>query len=112
MVNIVDEMYWWVGFDWIKSFGDFEIQCDVVVLLSLFFDLGMEWNYLYLIDVVGWIVELVVGVDFDWYFWEYIFEFLDMVDIGFCVVDSERDCFVLCYYLKGKELKVMFFDDV
>ena len=65
MANTVDEMYRRAGFDWTKSPGDLETQCDVVASLPLLFDPGTEWNYSYSTDVVGRIVELVAGVDLD-----------------------------------------------
>ena len=111
MANTVDEMYRRAGFDWTKSPGDLETQCDVVASLPLLFDPGTEWNYSYSTDVVGRIVELVAGVDLDQYFREHIFEPLDMVDTGFCVADSERDRFASCYYPKGKKLKATLLDD-
>ena len=45
MANAVDEMYRRAGFDWTRSPGDLENQCNVLASLPLLFDPGTEWNY-------------------------------------------------------------------
>ena len=111
MANAVDEMYRRAGFEWTKSPGDLEYQCDLVASLPLLFDPGTEWNYSYSTDVVGRIIELVSGVNLDEYFQRHIFEPLGMVDSGFSVPESESSRFASCYYPAAKTLKATLLDD-
>ena len=111
MANTVDEMYRRAGFEWTKSPGDLERQCDLVASLPLLFDPGTEWNYSYSTDVVGRIIELVSGVNLDEYFQRHIFEPLGMVDSGFSVPESESSRFASCYYPAAKTLKATLLDD-
>ncbi len=111
MANSVDEMYRRAGFEWTKSPGDLENQCNVVASLPLLFDPGTEWNYSYSTDVVGRIVELVAGVGLDQYFQDHIFEPLGMIDTDFSVRDSERERFASCYYPGTKSQKATLLDD-
>ena len=111
MANTVDEMYRRAGFEWTKSPGDLERQCDLVASLPLLFDPGTEWNYSYSTDVVGRIIELVSGVGLDKYFQRHIFEPLGMVDSGFSVPESESSRFASCYYPAAKTLKATLLDD-
>jgi len=111
MANTVDEMYRRAGFEWTKSPGDLENQCNVVASLPLLFDPGTEWNYSCSTDVVGRIVELVAGVTLDQYFQDHIFEPLGMTDSGFSVSESERERFASCYYPDAQSLKATLLDD-
>jgi len=111
MANAVDEMYRRAGFEWTKSPGDLERQCDLVASLPLLFDPGTEWNYSYSTDVVGRIIELVSGVGLDKYFQRHIFEPLGMGDSGFSVPESESSRFASCYYPAAKTLKATLLDD-
>ena len=81
MAHHVDEMYRRAGFDWTKSPGDLESQCDILASLPLLFDPGSEWNYSYSTDVLGRLVEVMSGLSLDAYLKKNILWFPALRDI-------------------------------
>ena len=111
MAHVVDEMYRRAGFDWTKSPGDLESQCDILASLPLLFDPGTEWNYSYSTDVLGRLIEVMSGLSLDAYFKRNIFEPLGMVDTGFSVPSEKRERFASCYYPNGEAKQAALLDD-
>ena len=111
MAHHVDEMYRRAGFDWTKSPGDLESQCDILASLPLLFDPGSEWNYSYSTDVLGRLVEVMSGLSLDAYLKKNIFEPIGMVDTGFSVPGGQEERFASCYYPDGETQKATLLDD-
>ena len=111
MAHIVDEMYRRAGFDWTRSPGDLENQCDILASLPLLFDPGTEWNYSYSTDVLGRLIEVMSGLSLDVYLQRNIFDPLEMVDTGFSVPRDKHERFASCYYPNGEAKQAVLLDD-
>jgi CubicO group peptidase (beta-lactamase class C family) len=111
MAHVVDEMYRRAGFDWTKSPGDLENQCDILASLPLLFDPGTEWNYSYSTDVLGRLIEVMSGLSLDVYLQKNIFDPLEMVDTGFSVPEGKHERFASCYYPNGEAKQAVLLDD-
>ena len=111
MAHAVDEMYRRAGFDWTKSPGDLENQCNVLASLPLLFDPGTEWNYSYSTDVVGRLVEVMSGLTLNTYLEQNIFEPLGMVDTGFLVPNGKEERLASCYYPNSQTKQATLLDD-
>jgi len=58
---------------------------------------GTKWHYSVSTDVLGHLVERVLGQTLDVFFAEQIFQPLDMEDTGFYVAEGQHDRFSKCY---------------
>lgn len=82
--------------NWYGNF-DFDGFIGVFGKLLLEFLFGIVWNYLVVIDVLGVVVECVLGMMFDVFFVICIFVLLKMDDIFFQVLVDKVDWLVDCY---------------
>ncbi|MDJ0879120.1 MAG: serine hydrolase domain-containing protein [Halieaceae bacterium] len=65
--------------------------------LPLEFEPGTEWNYSVATDVLGYLVEVLSGQNFDDYLREHIFEPLGMHDTSFNIAEDKVERFASCY---------------
>jgi CubicO group peptidase (beta-lactamase class C family) len=71
--------------------------------LPLEFSPGTAWNYSVSTDVLGAVIQRVLGMPLDQYFAEKIFKPLKMDDTGFVVSDARVDRLTDCYtFVEGK----------
>ena len=68
-----------------------EHYVEILADLPLLFSPGTQWSYSVATDVLGRLVEVIGGQEFDAFLAERIFEPLGMVDTGFWVPDDKAD---------------------
>ncbi|CAE8601170.1 unnamed protein product [Polarella glacialis] len=71
--------------------------------MPLLFQPGAHWHYSFNSELVGRLVEIVSGQDFESFLQERIFRPLCMVDTSFMVPESKRGRFCQCYMREGQE---------
>jgi CubicO group peptidase (beta-lactamase class C family) len=76
---------------------DLESFIAMLAKLPLEFSPGEAWNYSVSTDVVGYLVQKIVGKPLSQVLRERIFEPLKMVDTGFFVREDQRSRFGACY---------------
>jgi len=65
--------------------------------IPLLYQPGTKWHYSVSTDVLGYLVQKVSGQPLDEFFWQNIFEPLDMKDTAFHVPNEKVNRFAACY---------------
>jgi CubicO group peptidase (beta-lactamase class C family) len=93
----VDEAYRREKIGEIEKAGTLEGMIQALAKMPLEFSPGDAWNYSVATDVLGWLVQVVSGQNFEDFLSDRIFKPLGMVDTGFHVRDGQAHRFAACY---------------
>jgi CubicO group peptidase (beta-lactamase class C family) len=87
--------------------GTLRDMVEKLASIPLEFSPGTAWNYSVSTDILGHLVEVLSGEQFDEYLRRHVFEPLGMLDTGFHVPPDKVDRFAACYNRNArKELKL------
>jgi CubicO group peptidase (beta-lactamase class C family) len=81
--------------------GGLDAMIDQLATLPLDFSPGTAWNYSVSIDVMGYLVQKLSGMNFGEFLRTRLFEPLGMVDTAFWCPSEKRDRFASCYQPDG-----------
>ena len=96
--HLSDALYRKAGFEWGWPAGiDLAQACSILESLPLRFVPGTGWNYGMSTDVLGRVLEVIVGKPLDAVLAEMVFEPLAMGDTGFVVPEEELGALAQIY---------------
>lgn len=81
---------------------DLKAMCEKLGKLPLLYDPGTKWVYSVAVDVLGRVIEVASGMEFDAFLQKRLFEPLDMKDTGFYVPREKLDRFASIYNSDGE----------
>ncbi|MCV2893219.1 serine hydrolase domain-containing protein [Lentibacter sp. XHP0401] len=90
------------------QFSTLEAWCKVLAELPLCFQPGAAWEYSVGIDVIGRVIEVIMGEPLAEAMQREIFDPLEMQDTGFDVPASKLARFADCYQKKENDLLALF----
>jgi CubicO group peptidase (beta-lactamase class C family) len=94
----------------IEKSGDLDSFIATLAELPLEFSPGEKWNYSVATDVIGYLVQKILGERFEDFLKRRIFDPLGMSDTGFHVRDGQAHRFASCYQ-PTKDGKIELLDD-